>query len=45
MLRLLGDENFNHDIIRGLLLRRPDLDIARVQDVSLSGADDRAVLA
>ncbi len=44
MLRLLSDENFNGDIVRGLLLRRPDLDIVRVQDVGLSGADDPAVL-
>jgi hypothetical protein len=27
MLRLLTDENFNGDIVRGLLLRRPDLDM------------------
>jgi hypothetical protein len=45
MVRLLADENFNGDIVRGLLLRRPDLDIVRVQDVGLSGADDPAVLA
>lgn len=45
MLRLLADENFNSDIVRGLLLRRSDLDIARVQDVGLSGKDDQAVLA
>ncbi|MFO0967167.1 MAG: hypothetical protein U0793_16505 [Gemmataceae bacterium] len=25
MLRFLADENFNGDIVRGLLLRRPDL--------------------
>ena len=31
MLRLLADENFNGDIVRGLLLRQPDLDIVRVQ--------------
>jgi hypothetical protein len=30
MLRLLADENFNGDILRGLLLRQPDLDIVRV---------------
>src|SRR3712207_5114546 len=29
MLRLLADENLNGDIVRGLLLRQPDLDIAR----------------
>ena len=39
-----ADENFNNDIIRGLLRRKPDVDIVRVQDVGLSGADDPAVL-
>ncbi len=38
MLRLLADENFNSDIVRGLSLRQPDLDILRVQDVGLAGA-------
>ena len=45
MLRLLADENFNGDIVRGLLLRQPDFDIVRVQDVGLSGEDDPDVLA
>ena len=44
MLRLAADENFNNDIIRGLLRRRPDLDIVRAQDAGLSGADDPAIL-
>jgi predicted nuclease of predicted toxin-antitoxin system len=44
MLRLAADENFNGDIVRGLLRRKPDLDIAHVQDAGLSGADDPAVL-
>ena len=44
MLRLAADENFNNDIVRGLLRRRPDLDIVRVQDAGLSGADDPAIL-
>ena len=44
MLRLAADENFNGDVVRGLLRRKPDLDIVRIQDVGLSGADDRAVL-
>ena len=44
MLRLAADENFNADIVRGLLRRLPDLDIVRVQDAGLSGADDSAVL-
>jgi hypothetical protein len=44
MLRLLADENFNGDIVRGLLLRQADLDLVRVQDVGLAGADDPDVL-
>lgn len=44
MLRLAADENFNGDIVRGLRRRRPDLDIVRVQDAGLSGADDPSVL-
>jgi len=44
MLRLAADENFNNDIVRGLLRRKPDLVIMRVQDVGLSEADDPTVL-
>ncbi len=44
MLLLVADENFNNDIVRGLLRRNPELDIVRLQDVGLSGADDPAVL-
>lgn len=44
MLRLAADENFNNDIVRGLLRRKPGLDIVRVQEVGLSGADDPTVL-
>jgi hypothetical protein len=44
MLRLAADENFNNDIVRGLLRRRADLDIIRVQDAGLSGAADPVVL-
>ncbi len=44
MLRLLADENFNGDIVRGLLLRQSDLDIVRVQDTGLAGADDPHIL-
>ena len=44
MLRLVADENFNNRIVRGLLHRKPDLDIVRIQDIGLSGADDQAVL-
>ncbi len=44
MLRLAADENFNGDIVRGLLRRKPDLDVVRVQDTGISGADDPTVL-
>jgi len=44
MLSFASDENFNNDIVRGLLRRQPELDIVRVQDVGLSGASDPDVL-
>lgn len=44
MLRFLADENFNGDIVRGLLRHAPDLDLVRVQDVGLSGSDDPELL-
>ena len=45
MLLLAADENFNNDIVRGLRRRQSDIDIARVQDAGLSGADDPVVLS
>jgi hypothetical protein len=44
MARLLADENFNNQIVRGVLRQSPDIDIVRVQDVDLSGVDDPTVL-
>lgn len=44
MLLLVSDENFNNDIVRGLLRRNPDLDILRVQDVGLRGEEDPVIL-
>ena len=44
MLKLAADEDLNNDIVRGLLRRRPDLDIVRVQDAGLSGASDPMIL-
>lgn len=44
MIGLAFDENFNHDILRGLLRRNPHLDGIRLQDAKLSGQDDPAVL-
>ncbi len=43
-MRWAADENFSNDIVRSLLRRKPDVDIVRVQDVGLSGADDPTVL-
>jgi hypothetical protein len=45
MLQLATDENFNGDIVRGLLFRLPDLNLVRVQDIGLEGAIDPMVLA
>jgi hypothetical protein len=45
MWRFLADENFNGEIVRGLLHQRPTLDLLRVQDVGLKGLDDPDILA
>jgi predicted nuclease of predicted toxin-antitoxin system len=45
MALFLADENFNNQIVRGVLRQSPDIDIVRVQDVGLSGADDPDILA
>lgn len=44
MLKLVSDENFDGDILRGLFRRRPDLDVVRVQDVGLMAALDPDIL-
>ncbi len=44
MIGLAFDENFNHDILRGMLRRNSNLDGVRLQDVGLSGKDDPTVL-
>jgi hypothetical protein len=45
VIKLAADENFDGDILRGLLRRQPDLDIVRVQDIELPDRRDPAVLA
>jgi len=45
MIKFLADENFNNQIVRGILRQAPAIDIVRVQDVNLSGIDDPTVLA
>ncbi len=44
MLLLVSDENFNGDIVRGLLRRSPDLDVVPVQDVGLMQSPDADIL-
>ena len=45
MLLLAADENFNGNIVRGVCRRQPALDLVRLQDVGLSGAEDPIVFA
>lgn len=42
--RFLVDEDFDNDILRGVLRRMPGLDVVRVQDVDLRTKDDATVL-
>ena len=44
MLRVLIDQDFNHDILRGLLRLIPDLDSVTALSVGLSSAPDSEVL-
>jgi hypothetical protein len=44
MLRLVSDENFNGDIVRGLFRRHPELELVRVQDVGLVQTPDPEIL-
>jgi hypothetical protein len=44
VIRFAADENLNDAITRGLRRRQPAIDIVRVQDAGLSGADDSTIL-
>jgi len=44
-VRLLIDEDFNNDIIWGVIRRRPNTDLVRVQDRGLSGKADEMILS
>lgn len=44
MLRLVSDEDFRRAIVRGLLLKQPELDVVRVQDVGLRQKSDEEIL-
>lgn len=45
MLRLLIDQDLDHVILRGLLLRIPNLDVMTAHHAGLSNASDPEVLA
>ena len=45
MLKYAVDEDFNHEIVRGLALKASAIDILTVQDVGLLEAHDRDILA
>lgn len=44
-MKFLVDENFNLQIVRGVLLASPKLDIVTVFSVGLSGEDDPVILS
>jgi hypothetical protein len=44
MLRAVSDENFDDDILRGLLLRNSAIDLVRMQDAGLRGIADPQLL-
>ena len=45
MIKFLSDEDYNNDILRGILRRLPKIDVVRVQDVGLMNVHDSLVLA
>jgi hypothetical protein len=44
MIRLLTDEDFDHNILRGLIRRVPHLDFVLVHDVGLTSQPDPVLL-
>ena len=44
MIRFLVDENFNNEIVRGVLRRVPDAEFLRIQDTELAGQPDPILL-
>lgn len=44
MLRFLADENFDIRIVHGIQGQAPEVDILRVQEIGLAGAEDPVVL-
>lgn len=44
MLRFAADENFNNDILDGVIAREAGIDIVRIQDTELYSKEDGQVL-
>ena len=44
MLKFAVDENFNMQIVNGVLRRQPGIDLKTVRSAGLEGADDRTIL-
>jgi predicted nuclease of predicted toxin-antitoxin system len=44
VIKFAADENLNNNLLRGMLRRNPEIDMVRIQDVGLSGADDPTIL-
>jgi predicted nuclease of predicted toxin-antitoxin system len=44
LVRLLIDQDFDHDILRGLMRRVPDLDVVTTHEAGLGEAPDRELL-
>lgn len=45
-MKWLADENFDNNILRGIIRRLPEFDVVRTQDlVEIAGSEDPAVLA
>lgn len=44
MIRFAADENFDGVLLRALLRQNPNVDIVRIQDTDIMGADDPTVL-
>lgn len=44
MIKFAADENLNNNIVPGMLRRNPKIDLVRIQDAGLSGADDPTLL-
>ena len=43
-IRFLADEDFDNDILRGVLRRKSDVNIVRAQEVGLGGIADAQIL-